>query len=252
MKKYFLIASATILFSLEIFCQTQPNDSIMVMNRRYKNEIGIDFQGFFKGTPGTFLIWKRKKIGHLISLTFSKNYRFQLGINGTMPLTQKVTQIDTSKGYYVTSESKQFLIQPMFGIERINFFGRFNIFYGMDFGPYYSYARTGYTVFGSYNNGYYYSYFNSNAGAPNETTKYGLSLIPFIGVKYRIAEHFSASMESGFNLSYYFSNTKLLAFPYFNNYTAQATLNTVSTTSKVNGISFSMMYLRFLTFNYHF
>lgn len=222
----------------------------MVMNRKYKNEIGIDFQGLFKGTPGTSLIWKRKKVGRLISLTFIKNYRFQVALSGTIPIGQKVTQVDTTKGHYVTREAVQYSIQPMFGIERVNFYGRFNFFYGMDCGPFYNYNRTGYTIF-------YYSNYNSGSatsisGFPaNETSKIGLSIIPFLGIKYRIGEHFSASMESGFNLSYYFSDSKLLQYQNYY-YNIQTNYNVVTTTSKFHGLSFNMLYLRFLTFNYHF
>lgn len=108
--QYFLLTILIILFSVHTFSQNLPNDSIMAMNRKFKNEIGIDFQGFFKGTPGTASIWKRKKVDRLISLTFSRNYRFQIAFNGTLPISQTVTQVDTSKGHYLAVESKSFFI----------------------------------------------------------------------------------------------------------------------------------------------
>lgn len=150
----------------------------------------------------------------------------------------------------------------MFGIERVNFFGRFNFYYGMDYGPYYSYFKTGYAAYISYStNGYMYfnyTYNNSTSSfytSPSETTKYGLTIAPFIGVKYRISGRFSASIESAFYLSYYYSISKLFAQPNYysnNNGFNQSTFTTVATKNVIHGLEFSPKYLRFLTFNYHF
>jgi hypothetical protein len=237
------------------------------MNRRFKHEIGIDCQGFFKGSPGSAFIWKKKKQGRLISLTFSQNYRFQIAFNGTLPLTEKVTALDTTHGRYMSKQAIGYSIQPMFGIERVNFFNRFNIFYGCDFGPSFTYGRSGYIYYtyhytsgGStyYNTNYYYTntsglyYYNDQAG---ESKKIGLSVAPFIGVKYRISERFSASMESAIFLTYFYSVTKLYAQPYYSNTNSLnpiPNLTTVAAKNTVSGVEFSPRYLRFLTFNYHF
>ena len=149
----------------------------------------------------------------------------------------------------------------MFGIERVNFFGRFNIFYGLDFGPYYNYSKFGYALY-EYNNGntnyYNYSLNNPNgnyAFGPSESNKFGFAVSPFIGAKYRISERFSASIESSFFLSYFYSFNKIYAAPYYSGNSTSFNaieFNHVAAKTTINGIQFNMNYLRFLTFNYHF
>lgn len=126
LRLFFLFTISFLLFSLKVF--SQKNDSLIAMNRKFKNEIGIDFKDFFHGAVGTSLIWKRKKTEHLIALKTAKNYRFQVGLNGTIPIVQKTTQNDSTNGYYENFEQKLLYLQVLVGIEKINFFGRFNSF----------------------------------------------------------------------------------------------------------------------------
>lgn len=224
----------------------------MAINRKFKREIGIDFQGFFKSTPGTALIFKIKNNGNrYISLTTIKNFRFQLGISGTVPANDRVTIVDTSKVRYSTQEARSFSIQPMFGMEKVNFYGRFSFYYGIDFGPYYSFTNSGYSVYTYTNYPYGGAGYTTSAGLPqqSEAKKYGLSIAPFIGAKYRISEHFSANIESAFFFSYFVTKTKIYSIPYFNS--ANNSTNTVIADKNYSGFDFSMKYLRFLTLNYH-
>lgn len=243
-----------ILFSLT-FCISafsQQKDSIMAINRKYKKEVGIDFQGFFKSTLGTALIFKVKNNrNRYISLTTTKNFRFQLGISGTLPTNDKVTNIDTSKVRYSTQEASSFSIQPMLGMEKVNFYGKFNFYYGVDFGPYYNYTNSGYSVYTFTNYPYTGAMYSNSAGLPqqSEAKKYGLSIAPFIGAKYRLSEHFSASIESGFFVSYFASKTKIYSLPYING--GNKSTNTVIADKNYSGLDFSVKYLRFLTLNYH-
>jgi len=245
MRNYFL--ALCLLVCVNIFAQ--KNDSLMAVNRKYKNEIGIDFQGLFKGTPGTALIWKKKKVGRLVSLTFCSNYRVQLALSGNIQLTQKTTQKDTTFGHYIVKQPSQYSVQPLFGIERVNFFGKFNLYYGADFGPSYTYSSNQYNVYIYSNTNNNYTYYGGSYGA-NTSNVFGFSIIPFVGIKYRISERFSASMESAFSLGYSFTNTKYYVYNF--NAANQSFVQKDATETNTHGLVFAMRYLRFLTLNYHF
>ncbi len=251
-KTNFIFILVVLMFSsLETFSQILPKDSIMAINRKFNNEIGIDFKGFFKGEAGTSLIWKvkKKQSNGLISLTSSSNYRFQLAITASIPFNSEVKAIDTTflNVSYSDYVSKNFSIKPMIGIERIKYFQRFNIFYGIDFGPYYIYTSDNLSNYGYYYNNNYYS-----SGYPKSSSissYYGVSLAPFFGVKYRLNERFSISMESGINFSFEYLNRDLNASDYdkTNNIVNEFTLQKTEKRFLIN-----MMYLRFLNLNYHF
>src|ERR1044071_6025827 len=122
-----------ILFPFMFFMNafSQNRDSIMAINRKFKKEIGVDIQGLFKTTPGTTLILKLKNNwGRFIALTSAKNFRFQLGLSGTIPVNEKTNSVDTSNSHYLTKEARSFSVQPMFGMEKVNFYGKFNFYYG--------------------------------------------------------------------------------------------------------------------------
>ena len=249
--KKFILFSLTVLVSKTAF--SQSNDSINRLNRKYQKEIGIDLQGLFLKTLSTSLIFKSKdNSGRFVELTSSKNYRFQLGLSGTIPISEKTKALDTSVNRFASQDARTFSIQAMIGKERVKFYGRFNFYYGYDIGPYYLYSYSGYTVTTySYQNYGGSSWITNNNNYPwlqSETTKIGLGLAPFIGAKYRFSEHFSASMESSFFLSYFFSRTKLSSLPNVNNANSAST-NVADKRS--SGLEFYVKYIRFLTINYH-
>ena len=237
-----------ILFCMNIYSQNQPIDSIMVLNRKFKYEIGIDFQGFFKGNAGTSLILKVKKpTNGFVPLTYTTNFRFQLALSGTLPFESKVTAIDTTitNAYYNNSVSKDLFIQPMIGIERVNFYNRFNIFYGFDIGPYYHYNSNTSTYYGFVNQ--FYSNGYPTGGTVNNY--YGIAVVPFFGVKYRLTERFSISVESGINIAYDYLNCRLNETD-LNTFTNQ--FESLTMVKNEKRFLVNMMYLRFLNLNYHF
>lgn len=121
------------LFSEKLIAQA--NDSINRTNRKYQKEIAIDFQGLFLNVPGTAVIIKTKdNRGRFVELTSSKNFRFQFGVAGNLPLHEKTAILDTSNIRYASKEAKTFNAQAMFGKERVRFYGRFNFYHGCDIG----------------------------------------------------------------------------------------------------------------------
>jgi hypothetical protein len=247
MKNKVFFTLVGIFFCLNSF--SQQKDSIMAINRKFKREIGVDLQGLFKSTPGTALILKIKNNrNRFISLVSTKNFRFQLGLSGTIPTTDNVKMVDSSTNRYSSQEARTYSIQLMAGMEKVNFYGKFNFYYGFDFGPYYNYSNTGYSSLIYTNGGGAYSF---SGGFPEQTEakKMGVTFAPFVGAKYRISEHFSATIESAFYLSYFLSETKIMDLPY---YYSTVRTNKVVAVKNSSGFDFSVKYLRFLTVNYHF
>jgi hypothetical protein len=245
MKKIFPVSTILLLAFLlgptSLF--SQARDSIMALNRKFNREIGVDFQGFFKGTPSTSLVFKVKKQSHLVSLTFSENYRIQVNVSGSVPFSTTVTQTP-NVGTTDIKPNSQFSIQPLFGIEKIYYYGRFNLFGGMDGGPEYHHMYQDYN--NNNNLGYYYYYQNDYS---NTISGGGFSLIPFVGAKYRLSEHFSLTAESALSIGYSFTKTVTKG-----GYVTPNTgiLTNVTTETKTNSLDLNTRYLRFLTLNYHF
>jgi hypothetical protein len=243
MKKQFTVSTimllACLLSSLSLF--SQARDSVMALNRKYNREMGIDFQGVFKGTPGTSLILKVKKKSHLVSLTFSENYRFQLGLSGSVPISSHTIQSQDSLHTTVVNTYSQFSIQPLVGLEKIYYYGRFNLYGGLDAGPYYNRMSQGYSVLSGSN---YYT-----GTLPLTSWGAGIAIIPFAGMKYRLTERFSVSLESAFTLAYNYTKTVYGGVSYSN---GQNTQTWTKSEAQLSTLIFNMRYLRFLTLNYHF
>ena len=73
-----------------------------------------------------------------------------------------------------------------------------------------------------------------------------------VGIKYRFSSRFSASLESGFYLSYFLTKEKYNNIRYGNNNINTSGYILLPISEKTtNGFNFSMSYLRFLTINYH-
>lgn len=231
--------------------QVNSDSTITKLNRKYENEISIDFQGLFKGTAGSALTWKKKKhlkIGE-VSQKEAIYYRFQIALSGSLPFGQASQEVDTSSGHYVSSLQQQFSIDLKFGKEKIKSFGRFSTYYGIDAGPLFNYTKDGFSGYLQHNGNYWIN----GPTLPAQTYKYGISAIPFVGCKYRFSEHFSASIESGLNLSYSYSVVKTFEALYYpiqrNSFDL---VNKVVNTSQYSTFALTTLYLRFLTLNYHF
>lgn len=247
MKNFFffktIFTASILLFLLNASAQ---NDSITRLNRKYKTEIGVDMSQIFQRTPGTALILKLKNNrGRFVDLTSAKNYRIQFGINGSLPVSENVKDNDTTYYIYSAKTENSLSITAMFGFEKVKFYGKFNFFYGIDFGPSYSQHSTGYTAYrySSGQGGTVYGPFDQF-----DLKRAAFSVSPFIGAKYRLSEHFSASIESGFTLTYFISKS-LIYSPGINSnpYLKDAQL----AEENKSGLELSMKYLRFLTLNYH-
>jgi hypothetical protein len=245
--KIFLLISCLII---SCFALAQKSDSLTSLNRKYKREIGIDFQGFFRGAPGTTFIYKiRNDRGKYISVASARNFRFQLNLEGNMPLATKITYGDTTMASYYKQDPRELTIQLSLGLERVRFYDRFNFYYGIDVGPSYSFYDSGYDYYrylNSTNNQYYYG--GRYWGEQIVEKRIGMSFSPFVGVKYRFAERFSVSLESSFVASV-FMKTKEGYLPIYANGGRPSTK--VITKIKETGIEFYPRYLRLLSINYH-
>lgn len=242
MKNFFslrIIFAATVLFfSINVKAQTDSyrSDSIMQINRKYRHEVGVDMSGLLQRSSSAALVFKRSsKSGRL-------NYRFQLGIQGKLPLNQKISSDDTSYTILAYKSPSSFGIFVGVGLERVKSFGRFNFYYGADLVPSYNASNSGYRIV---SNGV------SNPGSNGllyESYTANIALTPFIGAKYRLSEHFSASIESALFISWFMSETRVSVPYYINGFGAMPGIVSKEETS---GLNISMSYLRFLTLNYH-
>jgi hypothetical protein len=217
-------------------------DSLKFSNRKYKREIGIDMTGIFAGNPGSSLIFKiRNDRGKLIALTYAKNYRFAVNFSGNLNLNSK---------YY--GEEKERLVDSvdveyqysyfnfLLGIERVNFYNKINFYYGCDAGLFNQ---------NSLNSNSYYYYQNNVLNylrSDEKSNSLGAILIPFFGLKYKLNERFSLSLESGASVRYAHIMTKYKQGRYIEDVEGLVK-KTVS-----NRLFIDFIPLRFLTFNYHF
>lgn len=214
------------------------HDSIPFNNRLYKQEIGIDCKGIFNGNLGAALIYKvRNDRSKLIAVTYAKNHRFQFAFNSNFVVSDKTERQDgPSQSTYYLKPYKYLYVNAAYGFERVRFYNRFNFYYGVDFGPSFTYQQNGYYVRTNNNSIlYYYADFG-------KTTSIGLNVIPFFGMKYRFSRRFSVSAETGFAFSYFLQKTEL-----FDPYS-----QTVDGINTQHGFQTNTQYLRFLSFNYHF
>ncbi len=230
----------------------QKTDSLKFNNRKFKHEIGIDFRGIFNNNyyylansanhfydgldRGYSFIWKvRNDRGKLISVSYIKNWRFQFRTS-SITNTDRVQRFESNGTTFEYKENgiSSLYVQPSFGFERVNFFDRFNFYYGADFG-FLVYRVRGATNYGFEVNGNYFS-FTTNS------MSYGPDATGFVGMKYRFSERFSIAVETGFGIYFHLVRSKL--------YDNQAE-KIVSKTAYEN-FGHSFYPLRLLTFNYHF
>jgi hypothetical protein len=237
------IEKLPILFCLLIsnLAYSQTQDSLKFNNRKYKWEVGLDVKGILRGSPSSGLVFKtRKTIGKLVPISYSNNLRYLISLSGTQP-TQSDFKFDENSPIRVvnTEEGKKFhFIECGIGYEHIDFYGRFNFYYGLDFGLKYSYD-----IPLTY---YYYSSNGDNGRIYQKTRNFGPIANPFFGIKYRITERFSVSIETGFRLGYFFNKIKHIDYNISNDPQSKT-----FATEKLQTIEYNFQYLRFLTFNYH-
>jgi len=252
MKQLLLFFICSIALS-QAFAQTQQNDSLNRINRKYRKELSVDVQGLFMRSPGATAIYKIKRNdGRIVRLNSQKNYRLQLGLSGNLPLKERNTIKDTNSFLFSSRLKSAFNVSAMVGTENVIYSGRFNLYTGVDFGPYFSQSVSGYTVV-AHNmpgvSGTSSSWNGDSYWLQNENQTLGVAIIPFIGAKYRFSEHFSACIESGVNLAYFMAKSTLSNVPFY--YSKSSEVKTVAY-KEYTGLNLSMQYLRFLTFNYHF
>ncbi|MCC6412091.1 MAG: hypothetical protein IT270_10555 [Saprospiraceae bacterium] len=235
-----------LIFLLPLAATAQQKDSLKFNNRKYKYEVGIDMQGVFSNGPGTGLVFKiRNDRGKYVPVSYGTNYRFQLILNGQLNSEPTVETGDTLyTPYYDFNKGDQALIQILAGWERVQYFNRFNFYYGMDAGPFYRHMESDYFyVTYLHTDGNYYSTYTS--AWETDHTSYGVSVVPFVGVKYRLTDRFSVSVETSLWLEY--STTIVRLNP---NEPVWPELYNVRSQYHSFGSRFS--YLRLCSFNYHF
>lgn len=255
-----------IVFLSSISVYSQRNDSIQEINRKYKNEIGIDFKGFTGGSIGTAIIYKKKyNTGRLVSMSFARNLRYQVGLDVNFPLGKSVSTVDSLK-IIESNQTKYFSIQPRFGIEKIYYNDKFGFYYGIDFGVGYSYNASAYDVYMlkfNTGNGQSADLYSLNT-LPYKSTMINAGLYPFFGVKYRFAERFSVSIETSISLVYEYSHVSTISryynvegvpqyyYNYYYGYLNSYTKPEFNNVDRTHLIRLNINYLRFLTLNYHF
>lgn len=237
---------ASSVFAQKNFLDSLSNEKFN--NRKYRREMGIDMKGLFGGFPGgTFIFKQRTGDKKLIAVSYSDYLRFSVSFSGNTTLSS----LDTAAIYKVTddiglvikpTESASHYLSLSAGKERIYYYGRFNLYYGADF-----FLNTGYShqkqfISGTFTNNNAYVYLE----IPVRTFSAGAEIVPFFGMKYRISERFSVSIESGFYLGYTFRRLK---WGDKESNLAEDQNPIVYFTHQINH---SMVPLRLLTFNYHF
>jgi hypothetical protein len=232
-----------------VFTYAQQDDTLKFNNRKYKQEIGIDFKGLFAGNPGAAMVWKvRYDKKNLVSVSYADYFRYQLAVNGNMEMTPKNNTINYSNtvgSVYHFKNGSYFSVEPMIGKERVNFFGKFNFFYGLDLGLFFRHNDPGYGYYTNFNDpnvNYYYGYYGSSI-----SNQFGADAIAFFGMKYHFTEQFSISAETGLSLSYAHSAEKYYDWLV----TGTQSSPSISATTFSNAISTSAIYLRLLSLNYN-
>jgi hypothetical protein len=216
-------------------------DSLKLNNRKYKREIDINMAGLFSGNPGGALIFKiRNDRGKLVPIGYAKNYRFLLSENGSLPFGQKFYGENNEPLIADKIDYQSVNVSALVGIERVDFYKKINLYYGIDVGLIYNNNRSyfGYYFINQNNQWEYYA----NAQTSNS---YGVTSIPFYGLKYRLNERFSISLESAASVTFNHIITK------YDDGVNSINVRGLIKETVGNRIDFNFMPLRFLTFNYH-
>jgi hypothetical protein len=227
----------TLLFSQK----NAPRDSLKFNNRLYKQELDLDVQGVFAGFVGGALIWKiRDDRSKLIPVSYAKFWRISGGTqSSTFTGIKDTLQVG---GVILTNISPSYsnsYTWATFGKERVNFYNRFNVYYGWEAGIDGGHSRQ--------NVADYYYYSDNNLQYLRLTRKEvlgGVSGGGFLGIKYRINDRISVSLEAAGTVNYRIARRRL-----------KGTLNYIEAESNrkiYHTFGHRLDYLRFLTVNYHF
>jgi hypothetical protein len=246
--KKFNMKKITLLFAMTFSAVLlyAQNEKPSTVDSDLKREIGIDMQGLFNGSPGGSLIYKVRDKKQPINGNYVKNCRYQLAMSGRLSLASKSTLEENSDNFISKEKSgSTFYIHPQIGMERIKMLDRFGFFYGADTGPFYQRNSLSYSVNypkdPKYQNG-------SALARPTTFDAIGWSFTPFFGMKYKLNNRFSLSIETGFNLNYTFTNTSYYVVKADQGIFTQK----IENKKQNHELSSYMDFLRFLTFNYHF
>lgn len=230
----------------QIRITSAPRDTAKFNNRLYKQELGLAIQGIFSGYVGGSLVWKvRDDRGKLIPVSYANFWRFQAGVSGrTFTGYQDSLTVNNITVNNVNPSQSTNSVWVTVGRERVNFFNRFNLFYGWEAGPTFAYERSNQTVttpvFGPSGGIVAYQY----VPLVMKELRLGAYAAAFLGVKYHCTERISLSFETGFHLAYAYARRKIAL-----------TLNNVvtqSTPTSYQNVDYGLNYLRFITLNYHF
>lgn len=219
------LLSFLFFLSINSYAQSQK-DSFYV--KKYPQMIEIDVKGFFSYGPGTGLIYRKKhETGNFVFVDRTRYWRFGAYISGE---GSKAT-IDTILPNVTTNYNGYFGLFLKIGHETMFHFGKFNLFYAIDFNPNY----------------YYQDIRGSKTPCIANTFGLGVGLVG--GMRYYFNNRFSLSVESvPFAINAY--NKIIRYYPSFSQSGTFGTLNSFKVNEK--GINISQAWLSSLGFTYHF
>ena len=157
----------------------------------YHNEFGIDATGFIK----QFLNFNQSQFGgNYYQPTYYLTYRrllkcgnIRFAIGGDLANAEALPVPPDS----VTTRSSSYSLDARLGWEFfINLHKRWQVFYGVDFRPSYSYSKND----GAFNNGGYAN------GTENKTQIYGIA--PLLGFRFKLTDRLSLTTEASYSINF--------------------------------------------------
>ncbi|MEZ5647517.1 MAG: hypothetical protein R3E60_00815 [Alphaproteobacteria bacterium] len=200
-------------------------------------KIDVDMKYLFSGFNTTTVLLKIRD-NRKTSNSSSKLRNWRIGLSGSGNRQSNTDQNFTYDGYQyevINSVNTNTSIAPVLGRERIRSMGRFGLHYGMDLSPRFRYSKKYDALSGDHIPPEYVPIVTKFFGI-------GLSAIPFIGMKYRLNDRISFSIETAISGSYEFSSTKIVPLH----------TDKVRSRNNMHLVSYNVIPLRFLSFNYHF
>ena len=228
-----------VFISLKAFSQEEE-----IQFHKYKNEIAIDIQNLFEGTPGTALTYKKRKPETgLIAVNEKTAYRFQLTLGGNQDIgDHQFDSLNTNLISFNDLNNDFLSLGTSVGIERQINRKRLQYFYGLDAGYTYSTSTSD----------RYVRIISGISGKIRDiretigTKSHGPSLSLFFGFKYFIVPEFSLSLESGL----------LNSFRFINKHETEIDLGTSESVTvrkeSYKELTFVFDYLRMLNLSYYF
>ena len=228
-----------VLISLKAFSQEEE-----IQFHKYKNEIAIDIQNLFEGTPGTALTYKKRKPETgLIAVNEKTAYRFQLTLGGNQDIgDHQFDSLNTNLISFNDLNNDFLSLGTAVGIERQINRKQLQYFYGLDAGYTYSTNTTD----------RYIRFVSPVSGKIQDiretinSKSHGPALSLFFGFKYFIVPEISLSVESGL----------LNSFRFIHRDETEVDLSTnesyIVREETYKELSFIFDYLRMLNVSYYF